>query len=60
MQQETNTMKRLLDKYIFSDRLRYENHRLIYGTTAEERIEIGGFMAAAVLGALLYGQDEQT
>ena len=58
MQQETNTMKRLLDKYIFSDRLRYENHRLIYGTTAEERIEIGGFMAAAVLGALLFGQDE--
>ena len=51
-------MKPLLDDYIFNDRLRYENHRLIYGTHIEDRLEIGGFLGAAVLGALLYGQEE--
>lgn len=51
-------MKQLLDNYIFSDALRYENHRMIYDTGTENRTEIGGFPAAAVLGALLYGQDE--
>ena len=51
-------MKQLLADYIFSDTLRYENHRLIYGSTAENRMELGGFLGAAVLGALLYGKDE--
>ena len=50
-------MKRLLADHIFSETLRYENHRLIYAT-AEDRIELGGFLAAAVLGALLYGKEE--
>ena len=51
-------MKPLLEDHIFSDSLRYEGHRLIYGTEDTDRIEIGGFLAAAVLGALLYGQEE--
>ena len=51
-------MKQLLADYIFSDTLRYENHRIIYGSTAENRMELGGFLGAAVLGALLYGKDE--
>lgn len=51
-------MKPLLADYIFSDSLRYEGHRLFYSVTNEDRIEIGGFLAAAVLGALLYGRDE--
>jgi len=51
-------MKQLLTDHTFSDKLRYENHRLIYGSTDQDRIELGGFLGAAVLGALLYGQDE--
>ena len=51
-------MKQLLADHIFSDTLRYENHRLIYGSTDQDRMELGGFLGAAVLGALLYGQDE--
>lgn len=51
-------MKPLLADYIFSDSLRYEGHRLFYSVTNEDRIEIGGFLAAAVSGALLYGRDE--
>ena len=51
-------MKPLLEDHVFSDSLRYEGHRLIYGTEDTDRIEIGGFLAAAVLGALLYGQEE--
>lgn len=51
-------MKTLLADYIFSDTLRYENHRLIYTPNTDDRLEIGGFLAAAVLGTLLYGQDE--
>lgn len=51
-------MKRLLDDYRFSDTLRYENYRLIYSPKPEERMEIGGFLGAAVLGALLYGKEE--
>ena len=48
-------MKQLLSDHIFSHTLRYENHRLICGTTAQDRMEIGGFLGAAVLGALLLG-----
>ena len=51
-------MKPLLEDHIFSDSLRYEGHRLIYGTEDTDRIEIGGFLAAAVLGALLYVQSK--
>jgi len=52
------SVKTLLADYIFSDTLRYENHRLIYIPSTDDRMEIGGFLAAAVLGALLYGQEE--
>lgn len=48
----------MLEDIVLSDSLRYENHRLIYGSTAQDRMELGGFLGAAVLGALLYGQDE--
>ena len=51
-------MKRLLDDYIFSDSMRYEQHRMIYGSKEDEQVELGGFLGAAVLGALLYGKDE--
>ena len=51
-------MKQLLDDYIFSDSLRYENHKMIYTPEGTEPIVLGGFLAAAVLGALLYGQEE--
>ena len=51
-------MPHLLDNYIFSDSLRYENHRLIYGTQLENRTELSCFPAAAVLGALLQGQED--
>ena len=51
-------MKQLLADHTFSDTLRYDNHRLIYGSTDQDRMELGGFLGAAVLGALLYGQDE--
>ena len=51
-------MKQLLTDYTFSDKLRYENHCLIYGANTDTPIEIGGFLAAAVLGALLYGTEE--
>ena len=51
-------MKPLLEDHIFSDSLRYEGHRLIYKPENDDLIEIGGFLAAAVLGALLYGQEE--
>ncbi len=50
-------MKHLLSDYIFDDSLRYEGHCLIYGKE-EDRLEIGGFLGAAVLGALLSGTDE--
>ncbi len=49
---------KLLDDYIFDERLRYEGHKLIYMPKEGDRIEIRGFLGAAVLGALLHGQDE--
>lgn len=51
-------MKTLLDDYIFSDTLRYEGHKLIYTPENGEPIVLGGFLGAAVLGALLHGQEE--
>ena len=48
----------LLADYTFSDSLRYENHRLISGADTATPLEIGGFLGAAVLGALLYGTEE--
>ena len=52
-------MKTLLDDYIFSDTLRYEGHKLIYTPKNGEPIVLGGFLGAAVLGALLHGQEEE-
>lgn len=49
-------MKQLLSDYIFSDMLRYEGHRLIYGTDDSVRIE--GALGAALLCALLVDTEE--
>ena len=51
-------MKQLLADTIFSDRLRYEGHRLVYMLEEEEPIELGGFLAAAILAALIVDTDE--
>jgi len=53
-------MKQLLVDYIFSDKLRYENHRLLYTYSAsEEPIQIGGILGAALLCVRLLNTDEQ-
>ena len=51
-------MKQLLADTIFSDRLRYEGHRLVYMLEEEEPIELGGFLGAAILAALIVDTDE--
>ena len=51
-------MKQLLADHIFSPSLRYEGHKLVYTPQEGEPIVLGGILGAAVLGALLYGQDE--
>ena len=51
-------MKQLLADTIFSERLRYEGHRLVYMLEEEEPIELGGFLAAAILAALIVDTDE--
>ncbi len=48
----------MLENYIFSDNLRYESHSLIYAPANEEPLEFGGFLAAAILAALLVDTDE--
>ena len=51
-------MPRLLDNYIIDPRTRYESHRLIYTPENAESIEFGGFLAAAILAALIVDTDE--
>ena len=51
-------MNRLLADYRFSDRLRYEAHRLVYMPEDEEPLEIRGFLGAAIMAALIVDTDE--
>ena len=51
-------MKQLLADTFFSERLRYEGHRLVYMLEEEEPIELGGFLGAAILAALIVDTDE--
>lgn len=51
-------MPRLLDNYTIDARTRYESHRLIYMPENAESIEFGGFLAAAILAALIVDTDE--
>ena len=48
----------LLSDYTLSVQLRYESHRLIYAPDNAEPLEFGGFLAAAILAALLVDTDE--
>ena len=48
----------LLDDYTLSAQLRYESHRLIYAPDNEDKFVFGGFLAAAILAALLVDTDE--
>jgi hypothetical protein len=52
------SMIRLLADYRFSDRLRYEAHRLVYMPEDEEPLEIRGFLGAAIMAALIVDTDE--
>ncbi len=51
-------MPKLLDNYTIDPRTRYESHRLIYMPENAESIEFGGFLAAAILAALIVDTDE--
>lgn len=51
-------MSKLLDNYTIDARTRYESHRLIYMPENDEPIEFGGFLAAAILAALIVDTDE--
>ena len=51
-------MSKLLDNYTIDARTRYESHRLIYTPEDAESIEFGGFLAAAILAALIVDTDE--
>lgn len=52
-------MAKLLDNYIFNDRMRYEAHHLVYSYSEEdEPILIGGFLGAAYMLVLLINSDE--
>jgi len=48
----------LLDNYTLDAHTRYESHRLIYTPDNEEPLELGGFLAAAILAALIVDTDE--
>ena len=48
----------LLADYIINPAMRYESHRLIYTPENAESIEFGGFLAAAILAALIVDTDE--
>lgn len=48
----------LLADYTIDPRTRYESHRLIYTPENAESIEFGGFLAAAILAALIVDTDE--
>jgi len=47
-----------LADYTLSAQLRYESHRLIYTPDNEGPLEFGGFLAAAILAALIVDTDE--
>ncbi len=49
---------RLFSDYIFSDRLRYESHLLIYKPENEDPLMLGGMLGAALFAALLVNTDE--
>lgn len=49
---------KLLDDYIFDDRLRYEGHKMTYAPEGNEDIVIQGILGAALLCALLVATDE--
>ena len=51
-------MPKLLDNYTIDARTRYKSHRLIYTPENDEPIEFGGFLAAAILAALIVDTDE--
>ncbi len=52
-------MAKLLDNYIFDDRMRYESHHLVYCYAAEEEpVLIGGFLGAAILCVRLINSEE--
>ena len=51
-------MSKLLDDYIIDARTRYERHRLLYNPENEDPIVLGGFLAAALLAALLVDTSE--
>ena len=48
----------LLDNYTFSASLHYEAHTLVYTPEAGDPIELRGFLAAAILAALIVDTDE--
>ena len=52
------TPMHLLENYTIDARTRYENHTLIYTTADSVSIELRGFLAAAILAALLVDTDE--
>lgn len=52
-------MTKLLDNYIFNERMRYESHQLVYCYSVEEEpIQIRGFLGVAVLCARLINNEE--
>ena len=52
-------MTKLLDNYIFNERMRYEAHQLVYNYSEdEEPVQIGGFLGAAILWVLLINSEE--
>lgn len=48
----------MLENHIFDDHMRYESHRFIYSPVDGEPVEMGGFLGAAVLVALLVDTPE--
>ena len=51
-------MPKLLADYTFSKSLYYEAHTLVYTSEAGDPVELRGFLAAAILAALLVDTDE--
>ena len=49
---------KLLDDYIFDDRLRYEGHKLVYTPEGKAPVIFGGILAASVMATLLSVTDE--
>ena len=49
---------RLLNDYIFDDRLRYEGHKLVYTPEGKAPVIFGGILAASVMATLLSVTDE--